>query len=112
MGHVNYHTLHRLINLKLLPKFEIDFDHKYETCVEAKMAKASFISIERIIEPLDLIHSDVCDMKFVQTRGGKKYFITFIDDCTRYCYVYLLRSKDEAIEAFVQYKIEVENQLN
>ena len=51
-------------------------------------------------------------MKFVQTRGGKKYFITFIDDCTRYCYVYLLRSKDEAIEAFIQYKNEFENQLN
>ena len=43
---------------------------------------------------------------------GKKYFITFIDDCTRYCYVYLLNSQDGAIEAFKQYKIEVENQLN
>ena len=43
---------------------------------------------------------------------GKKYFITFIDDCTRYCYVYLLNSQDEAIDAFKQYKIEVENQLN
>ena len=31
----------------------------------------------------------------MQTRGGKKYFVTFIDDCTRYCYVYLLRSNDE-----------------
>ena len=46
------------------------------------------------------------------TRGGKKYFITFIDDCTRYCYVYLLNSKDEAINMFTTYKAEVENQLN
>lgn len=37
--------------------------------------------------------------------------MTFIDDHTRYCYVYLLRSKDEAIEAFKVYKTEVENQL-
>ena len=64
--------------------------------MEAKMARTSFISIERISEPLDLIHSDVCDMKSGQARGGKKYFITFIDDCTRYFYVYLLRRKDEA----------------
>ena len=42
----------------------------------------------------------------------KKYFITFIDDCTRFCYVYLLNSKDETIDAFKQYKNEVENQLN
>ena len=112
LGHVNYHTLHRLINLNLFPKFEIDFDRKCETCGEAKMARASFKSVERSTEPLDLIHSDVCVMKSIQTRGGKKYFITFIDDCTRYCYVYLLRSKDEAIEAFMQYKNEVKNQLN
>ena len=92
LGHVNYYTLDRLINLNLLPKFKIDFNHKCEICVEVKMARASFKSIERSTEPLDLIHSDVCDMKFVQTRSGKKYFIPFIDDCTRYCYVYLLRS--------------------
>ena len=37
--------------------------------------------------------------------------MTFIDDCTRYYYVYLLRSKDEALEKFIHYKNEVENQL-
>ena len=46
------------------------------------------------------------------TRGQKKYFIIFIDDCTRYCYVYLLNSKDEAMNIFITYKAEVENQLN
>ena len=51
-------------------------------------------------------------MKFVQTRCGNKYFITFVDDSTKYCYVYLLKSKDEAIEKFVLFKNEVENQLN
>ena len=51
-------------------------------------------------------------MKSVQTRGGKKWFVTFIDDCTRYCQVYLLRGKDNALEAFKIYKREVENQLN
>ena len=48
-------------------------------------------------------------MKSTLSRGGKMYFITFIDDCTRFCYVYLLSSKDEAIDAFNQYKNEVEN---
>ena len=112
LGHVNYYTLYRLINLNLFLKFKIDFNHKCEICVEAKMARASFKLVERSTEPLELIHSDVCDMKVVQTRGGKKYFITFINNCTRYCYLYFLRIKDEVIEAFIQYKNEVENQLN
>lgn len=54
----------------------------------------------------------MCDLKFVQTRGGNKYFITFVDDSTKYCYVYLLKSKDEVLEKFILYKNEVENQLN
>jgi transposase InsO family protein len=45
------------------------------------------------------------------TKGGKRYFMTFIDDCTRFCYIYLLKSKDEALHYFKIYKVEVENHL-
>ena len=61
--------------------------------------------------PLELIHSDLCEMNGEFTKGGKRYFMTFIDDCTRFCYVYLLKSKDEALNYFKIYKAEVENQL-
>ena len=111
LGHVNYISLRKLMNLDLLPKCHIDHNIKCQICVEAKLTKTPFYTVERSSKPLDLIHSDICDLKFVQTRGGKKYFITFIDDCTRFCYVYLLRGKDEAIEVFKHHKNEVKNQL-
>ena len=101
--------MRRLNNLNHIPTFKIDAKHKCETCVEAKLTKSSFQSVERHTKPLDLIHGDICDLKFVQTRGGNKYFITFVDDNTKYCYMYLLKSKDEAINKFVLYKNEVEN---
>ena len=47
LGHVNNKTLKRLINMNLLPSFSIDFKHKCEVCVEAKMVKPLFHSIER-----------------------------------------------------------------
>ena len=112
LGHVNYDTLRRLINMECLPNFKIDSNHKCEICVEFKLTRTSFQSIERSSEPLELIHSDICDLKFIQTRGGKKYFLTLIDDCTRYCYLYLLRSKDEALEMFQHFKNKVENKLD
>ena len=112
LGYVNYDTLRRLINLNHIPTFQIDAKHKCETCVDAKLTKSSFQSVERHIEPLDLIHSDICELKFVQTRGGNKYFITCVDENSKYYYVYLLKRKDEEIEKFVLYKNEVENQLN
>ena len=83
LGYVNFNSLRRLIKLDHIPSFHIDTSPKCETCVEAKLTKSSFQSIERITEPLDLIHTDVCDLKLVQSRGGNKYFITFVDDCTK-----------------------------
>ena len=106
LGHVNNKTLRKLINLNILPKFECN-KSKCQICVESKYAKHSYKSVERNSNPLELIHIDICDMKSTPSRGGKKYIITFIDDCTRYCYVYLLNGKDEAIDAFRQYKLKL-----
>ena len=58
---------------------------------------------------LELVHSDVCELNGVLTRGGKRYFITFIDDFSRFTYVYLMRNKDESFDMFKYYKNEVEN---
>ena len=111
LGHVNNKTLRKLINLIILPKFEFN-KSKCLICVEFKYAKHPYKSIERNSNPLEFIHTDICDIKSTPSRGGKKYFINFINNCTRYCYVYLLNGKDEIIEAFRQYKTEVENQLD
>ena len=67
--------------------------------------------MERSNELLGLIHSDLCDFKSPPTRGAKNYYVSFIDDCSKYCYVYLIHSKDEALNMFKTYKAEVENQL-
>jgi transposase InsO family protein len=50
-------------------------------------------------------------MNEILTKGGKRYFITFVDDSTRFFYVYLLKTKDGALHYFKTYKAEVENQL-
>ena len=42
LGHVNYDTLRKLINLNHVPTFQIDAKHKCETCVEAKLTRSSF----------------------------------------------------------------------
>ena len=46
------------------------------------------------------------------TGGGKRFYITFIDDYSRYTRVYFLRNKDEARDVFIKYKNEVENKLS
>ena len=41
-------------------------------------------------------------------RGGYEYFISFIDDYSRYGYIYLMHHKSKASEKFKEYKAEVE----
>ncbi|GKA36968.1 zinc finger, CCHC-type containing protein [Tanacetum coccineum] len=54
--------------------------------------------------------SYLCDLHDTPSLGNNKYFVTFIDDASRFCYVYLLHSKDEALDKFKVFKTEVELQ--
>jgi transposase InsO family protein len=81
-------------------------------CVESKQPPKPHNAAEaRNLATLELVHSDLCEMNGILTKGGKTYFLTFIDDSTRFCYVYLLKTKDEAFNYFKTYKAEVDNQL-
>ena len=66
----------------------------------------------RAKEQLELVHSDLCGPMTIQARGGFEYFITFIDDYSRYGYLYLMRRKSEAFEKFKEYRAKTEKRLN
>ena len=77
-----------LENLSLIPKFTIVKGSKCQICVQAKQPRKSNATIEaRNLAPLELIHSDLCEMNGVLTKGGKRYFMTLIDDSARYCMI-------------------------
>ena len=65
----------------------------------------------RAKEPLQLVHSDVCGPLNVLARGGHEYFILFIDDYSRYGYVYLMQKKSETFGKFKEFLAEAEKQL-
>jgi len=109
LGHVNLNSIKRMMSLNLIPKASIDLKQKCETCIQAKQPRKRFTTfIERETNLLELVHSDSND---VLTHGGKRYFITFFDDFSKYCYVYLVNHKSELFNKFKVYKTEVENQL-
>jgi hypothetical protein len=112
LGHVNTRKLHDMSVLNLIPYSVNDMIDKCRICLKTKIVRKSFPKIDRSSTLLQLVHSDVCDMHSNPTRGGKKYFVTFIDDFSKFCYVYLLFSKDEILENFKIYKTEVENQCD
>lgn len=82
-------------------------------CFEAKQTRLPFPhSGSRADTLLEIVHSDVCGPMETPSRGGAKYFITFIDDKSRKVYVYFLKNKMDIKSVFAKYKNEVENQLD
>ena len=66
---------------------------------------------ERASDLLGLIHTDVCGPLSTTARRGFNYFVIFIDDFSRYGYVYLMKYKSQTFEMFREFKNEVQNQL-
>ena len=54
------------------------------------------------------MHSDVCGKVNTKSLNGSQYFLTFIDDKTRYTWVYFLKTKDQVYEKFLEWKAMVE----
>jgi transposase InsO family protein len=115
-GHLNYGSLKLLSNKRMvhgLPQID-PVDGVCEDCQFGKQHRSSFPSESswRAKKPLELIHSDLCGPMPVASFGGNLYFITFIDDFSRKVWVYFLKEKSEAFQAFKDFKAEVEKSVS
>ena len=112
LGHISEMRITKLHKVGSLGSFDYESFDTCELCLLGKMTKLPFKGKgEQVGGPLDLIHTDVCGPMSMHTRGGFTYFLTFIDDYSRYGYLYLMRCKSEAFEKFKEFRSEVEKQL-
>ncbi|GJZ83259.1 zinc finger, CCHC-type containing protein [Tanacetum coccineum] len=109
LGHVHFKRMQDMSKDGLIPAFDMDTE-KCKTCMLTKINKKPFQNVKRKTEVLELIYSDLCDLHATPSLGNKKYFVTFIDDSFRFCYVYLLHTKGEALDKFKVFKTEVKLQ--
>ena len=108
LGHISIERIKKLVNDGVLSTLDFADFETCVNCIKGKQTNKSKKGAKRSTNLLEIIHTDICcpDMD----ANSSKYFITFIDDYSRYMYLYLLRSKDEALDAFKVFKAEVENQ--
>jgi len=72
-----------------------------ETCAMANSHHAIFpLSSNKVASPFSLVHSDVWGPFLIFTANGMKWFVTFVDDCTRMTWVYLLKYKSDVCIVF------------
>ena len=117
LGHVCNSSLQKMINQKLVKGLEnvsSDNNDVCDDCAAGKIHRTPFPTHDysQPRKKFELIHSDVCGRLTPETVGGASYIVTFIDDATRFCWVYALKTKDEVFSIFKEWKTMVENQFD
>ena len=112
LGHVNPDKLKHMVKEGLVNGLQLAGDTKMpfcETCQFGKHSRKSFpktaVRSERVLE---IVHSDVCGPLQENSVGGNRYFVTFVDDYTRYTAVYFMAAKSEVLKYFKEFHKEAE----
>ncbi|KAK9103029.1 hypothetical protein Sjap_020283 [Stephania japonica] len=108
LGHMSEQGMKILVEKKLLPsltKVSLPF---CEHCVTSKQHRLKFnTSNSRSKAILELVHSDVWQAP-ITSIGGANYFVSFIDDYSRRCWVYPIKRKADVFGIFKVFKARVE----
>jgi GAG-pre-integrase domain/Integrase core domain len=112
LGHISQQKITRLFQSEILqPLNKSDLGPCIE-CAKDKQTSMHKYTTNRMIDVLELIYTDICRPFPTATMTGHVYFINFIDDYSRYDYIYLIKEKTQALDTFKSFKCEVELQLN
>ena len=60
----------------------------------------------------DLIHSDVWGPSSVSSIGGSQYFVVFVDDYSRYSWIFNMKHRSELLQVYSNFAKIVETQFS
>ena len=91
-----------------------DINHPEQVCSDCLASKKTRSPFPKATkwhseEKFNLVYVDLCELITSATAGGNRYFVLLVDDHSRWMQLFLLKNKDQACDAFVRYKAEVEN---
>nr|GEY91865.1 hypothetical protein [Tanacetum cinerariifolium] len=88
-----------------LPKFKYHKEHLCPSCEQGKSKRASHPPkpVPNLRQRLHLLYMDLCGPIRIVSINGKRYVLAIVDDYSRYTWVHVLRSKDEAPEVIIKF---------
>jgi len=100
LGYPSFHVLQLVLNKISIPCSSLSLSF-CDSCKVGKMHQLPFANCQITAKaPLELIYSDLWGPTPVLSTEGFKYYIVFIDACTRYAWLYPLKQKSDALAIF------------
>ena len=114
MAHVHVDGIRDMVRKGIVEGVNVDLKKdlvRCDACVYGKSTRAPIPSKggARASNVLDLVHSDVCGPFPVPSHGNSRYFLSFVDDRSRFAWVYPIQSKSDVFETFKRWLAMVEN---
>jgi len=82
-----------------------------KACQSGKQSRKPFPKVTcRATKKLQLIHTDIASLQRMSSLKGSLYYVVFIDDFTRMCWIFFLKHKLEVAQVFRNFKARVENE--
>ena len=83
------------------------------SCQLGKQPALPFNSSESISTDIfDIIHSDVWGPSPVSSIGGSRYFVVFVDDYSRYSWIFHMKHRFELLQVYSNFAKMVETQFS
>uniref|UniRef100_A0A1S4ANH2 Integrase catalytic domain-containing protein n=1 Tax=Nicotiana tabacum TaxID=4097 RepID=A0A1S4ANH2_TOBAC len=109
---LGYVPLGVLNKIESLPNVQLK-EHLCTVCSVAKQTRIPFSSSNACsINAFDLIHVDVWGPYRVPTHNGRRYFMTLVDDYSRFIWLFLMNDKAEFIVILRNFLLLVKNQFH
>jgi histone deacetylase 1/2 len=82
-----------------------------DSCQRAKVHQLPYSRSSHCTNsPLELVHSDVWGPA-ISSVGGFRYYVSFVDDFSRYTWIYLIKRKSDVEKSFYHFQTHVERLL-
>ena len=112
LGHASISRVKQLVSRGLLGSVS----NKSFDCMPYQFGKQTALpfnnNVSHALSPFNLIHSNVWSPSPITTQGGSCYFVIFIDDFSRYTWIYLFKNRSELYQIYRDFTKMIETQFS
>uniref|UniRef100_A0A2N9EEY0 Integrase catalytic domain-containing protein n=1 Tax=Fagus sylvatica TaxID=28930 RepID=A0A2N9EEY0_FAGSY len=113
LGHPSFNVLHNIFPSFSTGSSSNTVIEHCQHCLAGKMHQLPFPTSNKIVSsPFELIHADLWGPAPVIASNAFRFYLVFVDEFTKFTWVYLLKHKSDTFQVFTQFRAMLETQFS